>query len=129
MLRKSDNETYQEGAFHDPDKLMASGHIYQVDADGKAINPKDAPAAPAEESNDDPGSSALAAAAAAATGDPGADQGAGDESPIAGKTKEDFLKKELQELCDAVEGIEYDDSDTKADLFEMLEGHYGQANA
>lgn len=129
VLRKSANEVYQEGAFHDPDAQAAKGFIYQTDAQGNAINKADAPAEAPKES-DGPGESALAAAAAAAVGEPGDDTGAdaAEESPIAGKTYKKFSKPELQELCAGV-GIDFEEDDTKADLFEALEGHYGPADA
>lgn len=126
VLRKKDNEVLQEGAFHDPDALMARGYIYQVDADG---NPIDGSAPAVAEEITAPGESALAAAAAAVVGEPGEDDRSeagdeGDASPVAGKSKDDFKKAELQALCDAV-GLEYDDKDTKADLLKDLKDHYG----
>lgn len=127
VLRKTDNEVLQEGAFHDPDALVARGFIYQTDKNGNAVNPSDAPAAPAEETNA-PGESALAAAAAAAVGEPGETGEGGNESPIAGKTVKNFNKAKLQEMCADVELV-FEDEDTKADLWGMLEGHYGPADA
>ena len=122
VLRKSANEVYQEGAFHDPDTLVDRGYIYETDANG---NPLDGPVAPVDDSSDEiiVTGGALAAAAAAAAGESEADD---DDSPIAGKTHKKFKKDKLQELCDEV-SIVYTEDDTKADLFELLEGHYGPA--
>lgn len=135
VLRKSANEVLQEGAFHNPDELVAKGFICETDAEGKALGKSNATTEAVKGSNDGPGESALAAAAAAAAGESGAGEGEdddngadeGEESPIAGKTHKSFKKDKLQEMCADVE-IVFEDEDTRAELFEMLENHYGLAN-
>lgn len=118
VLRKKDNETYLESAFHNPDELLEKGYIYEVTARGEEVAPSST-ADFAEVSGD----SAIAAAAAAAFEVEGSTDEVENSNPYATMEVDDLKLKEWKAEADKA-GIEYGTKVTRAELLKALQEHY-----
>lgn len=124
VLRKVDNEVYREGAFHNPEALMASGHIYEVDKNGQPMgSSQDLKETAKDEPTADTGSvlDSLEDAFNADTDDQAAPEV--DGNPYADADVDDYKLAEWKELADAA-GIEYKTRATRQEILDLLIDHY-----